>query len=127
MTATAEATYTAREIAAAAGIGPRTKKVVIRDEYGFNVSGQARRYADVLAILCRPDLTPDLPDRIHTVAYALRKCMTSARMAAESENRIAAYTPYQICAVVARVANECPETTIGGICDIWLLRHHTEL
>lgn len=115
------------DIARAAKIGPRTKKVEIRDEFGFVVSNGDRRYATVLAILARADLTPGLSSRIHTVAYALRKCMVSARMAATSENRIAAYSPYQICALVARIANECPETTIGGICDTWLLANHNDL
>jgi hypothetical protein len=118
---------TTSQIAKAAKISPRTKKVEIRDEYGFVVSNGDRRYATVLAVLSRTDLTPGLSSRIHTVAYALRKCMVSARMPATSENRIAAYTPYQICALVARIANECPETTIGGICDTWLLAHHEEL
>lgn len=114
-------------IARAAKIGPRTKRVEIRDEYGCVVSNGDRRYATVLAILSRSDLTPDLSQRVHTVAYALRKCMVSARMPATSENRIAAYSPYQICALVARIANECPEMTIGGICDTWLLANHNDL
>lgn len=124
MTATAEKPA---DIARAAKITPRTKKVEIRDEYGFVVSNGDRRYATVLAIIARSDLTPDLSSRIHTVAYALRKCMVSARMPATSENRIAAYSPYQICALVARIAAECTETTIGGICDTWLLANHESL
>lgn len=115
------------EIAQAAKITPRTKRVEIRDEYGSVASSGDRRYATVLAIIARSDLTPDLSTRIHTVAYALRKCMVSARMPASSENRIAAYSPYRICALVARIANECPETTIGGICDTWLLANHEGL
>jgi hypothetical protein len=120
-------TYTASALAKAAGISPRTKRVVIRDEFGFIISADSRRYATVLAILSRSDLTPGLDARIHTVAYAVRKCMTSGRMPADSENRIADYTPYQLCKLVARVAMECPETTIGGICDTWLMAHHRGL
>jgi hypothetical protein len=120
-------TITAKTIAKAAKIGTRTKRVEIRDEYGSVISGGARRYDTVLAILSRCDLTPGLDSRTRTVAYALRKCMVSARMPATSENRIADYSPYRICALVARIVNECPETTIGGICDTWLLQHHTEL
>lgn len=126
MQATAER-ITAKEIAKAARIAPRTKNVVIRDEYGFVISGGGRRYADVLAVLARSDLSPGASHRVHTVAYALRKCMVSGRMNAISENRIADYSPYQLCALVARIANECPETTIGGICDRWLLARHNEL
>ncbi|MFI7042609.1 hypothetical protein ACIBI0_38530 [Microbispora rosea] len=119
-------TMTAREIAKAIKVGPRTKKFVLRDEYGFEIRDESRHYAKVLAALSRSDMS-DLPSRIHTVAYALRKCMVSGRMNAESENRIARYTPYQLCALVARISEECPETTIGGICDGWLIRNHTSL
>jgi hypothetical protein len=127
MTTATEQPATAKDIARAAGIGPRTRKVTIRDEYGSVISGKQRRYADVLAVLSRSDFTPDLSSRVHTVAYALRKCMTSARMPAESENRIADYSPYRLCALVARISRECPEETIGGICDNWLMSHHNDL
>lgn len=120
-------TSTAKAIATAAKIGTRTKRVEIRDEYGFVISGEARRYDAVLALIARSDLTPDLDSRTHTVAYALRKCMVSGRMNAVSENRIAQYSPYQLCKVVARIVNECPETTVGGICDGWLLANHAGL
>jgi hypothetical protein len=120
----AMAQYTPRQVARAARIGPRTRKSAIRVRVEY--SGE-RDYAVILAYLCRSDLTPDLDARIHTVAYALRKCMVSGRMDATSENRIATYSPYRLCALIARIANECPETTIGGICDQWILAHHTDL
>lgn len=126
MTATIEASETTREIAKAIAVGPRTRKFILRDEYGFEIRDESRHYAKVLAALSRSDMS-DLPTRIHTVAYALRKCMVSGRMAAESENRIATYSPYQLCALVARIARECPETTIGGICDNWLIKNHANL
>lgn len=116
---------TTKTIASAAGIAPRTKRYALRDEYGVAYEGRA--YTHVLAALSRSDITPDLSQRIHTVAYALFKCMTSARMSAISVNRIATYSPYKLCALVARIAAECPETTIGGICDVWLIAHHTKL
>jgi hypothetical protein len=127
MTASTTTRYTAKDIAKAAGIGPRTKNVTIRDEYGFVISRNARRYDTVLAVLSRCDLTPDLDARIHRVAYALRKCMVSGRMPAVSENRIADYSPYRLCALVARIVAECPEDTIGGICDGWLMVNHNNL
>ncbi|MEU4575966.1 hypothetical protein [Nonomuraea sp. NPDC023979] len=129
MTATIETseTMTAREIAKAIRVGTRTRKFVLRDEYGLPIRTGARRYTDVLAALSNSDISPDLTFRMRTVAYALRKCMVSGRMDARSENRIADYSPYQLCALVARIARECPETTIGGICDVWLLDHHASL
>lgn len=116
---------TAREIAQAAGIGTRTRQFVLRDEFGMAYDG--RRYELVLAALSRSDRAPLLPSRVRTVAYALRKSMVSARMPSLSSARIAEYSPYQLCALVARIVRECPETTIGGICDGWIARHHHEL
>ncbi len=117
--------YTAKAVARAVGITPATRRFVLRDEYGLPYDG--RQYDLVLAALSRPDRTPTLDARLHTVAYALRKSMTSGRMPAASENRIAEYSPYQLCALVARVANDCLETTVGGICDGWIAAHHVEL
>ncbi|MGS2645893.1 hypothetical protein [Streptosporangium sp. G12] len=126
MTATITAeNMTAREIAKAIKIGTRTRKFSLTDEYGIAIS-EGRRYDHVLAALARSDKS-NLTTRIHTVAYALRKCMVSGRMNAASENRIATYTPYQLCRLVARIAKECPETTIGGICDGWLIANHASL
>lgn len=82
---------TTREIAKAAGIGTRTSKFVLRDS--DDTPYDSRRYDHVLAALSRSDKTPGLSARVHTVAYALRKSMTSARMPALSENRIGSYNP----------------------------------
>jgi hypothetical protein len=114
---------TTTAIARAAHIGPRTRLFVLNTpDQGPITDG--RRYDLVLAALCRSDITPTLSARTHTVAYALRKCMTSARMPATSVMRIADYSPYALCRLVAHIARECPETTIGGICDGWLMTNH---
>jgi hypothetical protein len=112
-------------MATALGIGPRTRSYVLRDQHGFAYDGQ--RYEMVLAALSRNDITPELSARVHTVAYALRKSMTSARMPATSVLRIAAYSAYQVCALVARIDRECPEETVGGICDGWIAANHGSL
>lgn len=124
MTATIEAsdTMTAREIAKAINVGTRTRKFEMRDLEGFWVSGQfsTPRYARVLNSLMRSDCS-DVTSRIRTVAMALYKSISTGRMNAVCSNLIQErYTPYQLCALVARIANECDETTIGGICDTWL-------
>lgn len=117
---------TATAIARAARISPRTRRFVLNTpDQGPITDG--RRHELVLAALCRADITPGLSARTHTVAYALRKCMMSARMPAESVSRIAEYSPYALCRLVARVAAECPETTTGGICDGWLMANHASL
>ena len=110
-------TITAAQVARAAGIGPRTSRFVMRDESGCPYDGG--RTDMVLATLARADRT-DLPAEMHTVAYAVRKSLVTARMGAVAASRLRAMSPYQVCALVARVAVECPETTTGGICDGWL-------
>jgi hypothetical protein len=129
MTATIEAseTMTAREIAKAIGVGTRTRKFVMRDQDGYVIySDGAPRYSMVLAALSRGDVS-DIPTRLHTVAYALLKCVSTGRMNPGTSLRIQSYTPYRLCALVARISRECPETTIGGICDVWLLDNHADL
>jgi hypothetical protein len=113
------------DIARAAGIAPRTKRYVLRDEYGYPHDGA--RYEHVLCAIMRSDITEGLPMKVRTVAIALHKSISTARMPAVPSLRIKAYTPYRLCALVARIANECPETTIGGICDRWIAQHHGEL
>lgn len=118
-------TVTARELAVAIGVSPRTKRFVLRDEYGLAYDG--RRAHLVLAALARSDKSPGLSAGLHTVAYALHKSITTARMNPTVAMRLCELSPYGICALVARVARECPETTTGGICDTWLPRHQHEL
>lgn len=113
------------DIARAAGIAPRTKRYVLRDEYGYAYDGG--RYEHVLCALMRSDKTDGLSFKVRTVAMALHKSISSARMNPVSSLRIQAYTPYQLCALVARIANDCPETTIGGICDRWIAANHKDL
>lgn len=123
---------TTRTLAAAIHVGPRTREFDIRDEYGFVVRDAGLRNERVLAALGRADLN-GMPDgeaksRCLTVAYALRKCIVTGRLNPAAALRITVdYTPYQVCALVARICRECPETTIGDICDTWLIRNHATL
>jgi hypothetical protein len=130
VTAVTESTdlMTSRQIAAALGIGTRTRNYVMRDREGYTILGACGlpRYQLVLSALSRSDVS-DVTTRVHTVAYALLKCVSTGRMHPVSSLRIQAYTPYRLCMLVARIAAECPETTIGGICDVWLLDNHTDL
>jgi hypothetical protein len=124
MTATIETseTMTAREIAKAIGVGTRTRKFEMRDLEGYTVMGQYSdpRYARVLNSLGRSDCS-DVTYRVRLVAIALYKSISTGRMNPVCSNLIKErYTPYQLCALVARIARECDETTIGGICDTWL-------
>ena len=109
---------TTAQVARSVGIGPRSKRFVLRDQDGTAYDGS--RTELVLAALSRSDKSPDLPAEVHTVAYAVRKSLVTARMRATFALRLREMSPYRICGLVARVACECPETTTGGICDEWL-------
>src|SRR5690349_1634361 len=90
------------EIAKAAGITPRTKRFVLRDEYGSTYSGS--RSEHVLTALQRTDLV-QLDHRTFTVACALRKCYVTGRMNVDLARRVREEkTPYQLCAMVAKIA-----------------------
>lgn len=119
---------TTRQIAKALRIGPRTRDYVMYDLEGYRILGQMEdpRYARVLNSLGRADIS-DVTFRIRLVAIALKKSIATGRMHPVSSTRIQAYTAYQLCALVARIARECPETTIGGICDGWLAANHASL
>ena len=111
---------TTAQVARSVGIGPRSKRFVLRDQDGIAYDGS--RTELLLAALSRSDKS-DLPAEVHTVAYAVRKSLTTARMQASAAVRLMAMPPYRVCALVAAVARECPETTTGGICDGWLPQH----
>lgn len=117
--------YTAKQIASALRISPRTKRFDIKDEYGLTISTD--RTTNVLSSLANSDRS-EVPCRIRTVAYALLKSIETARMNPVTSLRLRLETsPYQVCERVARIANQCPEQEIGGICDVWLPAHHAEL
>ncbi len=125
-TAGAGELVSALQLARAIGVSGGTRKFTLCDPK-TSLPYEGQRFDHVLAALSRSDITPDLSARVHTVAYALRKCIVSARMDSTSALRIMGYKPYDLCRLVARIANECPETTIGGICDVWLLANHASL
>lgn len=112
-------------LARAISVTPSTKRFELRDADGIRYDGG--RADLVLAALSRSDKTPELPAHAHTVAYAIRKSLVTARMNAVAAGRLTAMTPYAVCKLVATVIRECPETTTGGICDGWLPAHINRL
>lgn len=118
----------AKDIAAAAGISPRTKNFVLRDEYGFPYDGG--RADHVLTALQRTDLV-QLDRRTFTVACALRKCYATGRMNVELARRVREQkTPYQLCAMVAKIAElwEGDESQgVGDLADILINRWADQL
>jgi len=111
---------TTAQVARSVGIGPRTKRFTLTDRDGIAYDGS--RTELILAALSRSDKS-ELAAEVHTVAYAVRKSMVTARMNATAAMRLRGMSPYRVCALVATVARECPETTTGGICDEWLPQH----
>ena len=73
------AQISASQVARSVGIGPRSKRFVLRDGDGIAYDGG--RSELILAALSRPDKS-DLPADVHTVAYAVRKSLVTARMRA---------------------------------------------
>lgn len=117
---------TARQIAQAAGIAPRTTRFVLRDEFGIAYDGP--RSSHVLAAIGRSDKTPKLPGGVHKTAYAIWKCFSTARMNLELARRVREdYSPYQLCVLVAQVYNANPDASIGELADFWINSHATEL
>lgn len=127
MNTTTVAQVKASDIARAAHISPRTKRFVLRDEYGYAYDGT--RTEHVLAAFQRSDHTPDIDSRTRTVALGLWKCYITGRMNVELARRVREqYTPHQLCALLARIANEYQgEPTIGMLADTWVNQHATEL
>ncbi len=82
---------TTRDVARSVRIAPRTKRFVLRDEYGCRYDG--RQAELILAALSRSDRSEGLDTETRTVAYALRKSITTGRMSAAVANRICELTP----------------------------------
>jgi hypothetical protein len=115
---------TTAQIAKAAGIAPRTKNFVLRDEYGFALDGG--RTIHVLAAIQKVDI---MDQRTKVAALALFKCYTTGRMNAELARRVREqYSPYQLCGLVVKIAENYDGTpTIGDLADFWINAHRDEL
>jgi hypothetical protein len=126
MTSTELQGITARTIAASAGIAPRTKRFILRDEYDLAYDGG--RTEHVLAALSRSDKTPGLGQHTRKVAYSIYKCLTTGRMNPTLSLRIQGYSPYRVCALVAKVASTTEESIqIGELADDWINQHADQL
>ncbi|MFF4026934.1 hypothetical protein ACFYY5_29200 [Nocardia elegans] len=116
-------TATAAQIAKAAGIAPRTKHFVLRDEYGFALNGG--RTEHVLTAIQRVD---GIDQRTRVAASALFKCYTTGRMNIDLARRVREqYSPYQLCGLVVKIANAYDGVpTIGDLADFWINEHRNE-
>ena len=121
---------TTAQIAKAAGIAPRTKRFVLRDEYGIAYDGS--RTEHVLSAVARHDLTPNLDQATHIAARAAVKAITTGRMNPTLANRMQQFTPYQVCKVVAYIvgtygAQKLITDSVGPVADYWLNEHSDEI
>jgi hypothetical protein len=122
---------TTREIAAAAGISPRSRQVRVDDTMAMIELSDMSRSEAVLAVLASHKFNgiPAGPrkNRCAVVARALLKAMTTARLNPGATMRINGYTPWQVCSLVERISRDCPETHLGMMCDVWICQNHTSL
>lgn len=122
---------TVREIAAAAGIGPRSRQVRVDDPMAMTELRDMPRGKAVLMVLSSHPFNR-MPagyrkNRCVVVAGALLKAMSTARLNPSVTMRINGYTPWQVCTLVERISRDCPETQLGMICDVWVCRNHQDL
>ena len=122
---------TVREIASAAGVGPRTREVRVDDRVAMTDLRDMPRSEALLAVLASHQLNR-MPagfrkDRCGVVARALLKAMSTARLSPVATSRIRGYSPWQVCQLVERISRECPECELGMMCDVWICRNHESL
>ena len=130
MTAT-QTTITAREIAAVVGIAPRTKRFEAIGNDGLPVFliGEAERWEHVIsAIRLARTERQALDMRTYIIACAVSKWINTARANPTAAMKVRAKTPYQVCAMVARISELFEgDVTIGELADFWLNEHAEEL
>ncbi|MEU7631673.1 hypothetical protein AB0C34_17045 [Nocardia sp. NPDC049220] len=122
-------TVTAAQIAKAARIAPRTKRFVLRDEYGFAYDGN--RTEHVLAAIGSVHHTPDLDQATHIAARALYKCFTTGRMNIQLASDVRQRSPYQLCKMIAHIVNGVGADallaySVGPVADYWINEHRDE-
>jgi hypothetical protein len=122
---------TVREVAGAAGVGPRSKEVRVDDLTVMYELRDMPGSEAVLAVLSSHQFNR-MPagfrkNRCCVVARALLKAMSTARLSPVATSRIRGYTPWQVCQLVGRISRECPEPELGMMCDVWICRSHESL
>jgi hypothetical protein len=122
---------TAREIAGAAAVGPRSKEIWVDDRTAMTELRAMPGSDAVLAVLASHQFNR-MPagfrkNRCGVVARALLKAMSTARLSPVATTRIRGYTPWQVCKLVERISRDCPETQLGMMRDVWICRNHESL
>lgn len=120
------------QIAKAAGIAPRTKRYAALDADGFPLffDGEVDRWEQVLHGIRTARIDRQAVDmQTYITVVAVLKAMNTARINVFLARRIREqYTPYQLCALVARITRDAGDgATIGYLADEWINQHAEEL
>jgi hypothetical protein len=125
------ATFTARQIAETVNIAPRTKRFEAIGADGLPVFmiGEAERWEHVISAIRLARTERSLLDvRTYTIACAVWKWINTGRANPTAAMKVRARSPYQVCALVARISELFEgDVTVGELADFWLNRHAEEL
>lgn len=122
---------TARQIASTVGIAPRTKRfeAVGADGLPVFMTGEAERWEHVIsAIRLARTERRELDTRTYTIACAIWKWINTGRANPTAAMKVRARSPYQVCALVARISELFEgDVTVGELADFWINEHAEEL
>jgi hypothetical protein len=121
----------AQDVAKAVGIAPRTKRFEAIGADGLPVFmiGEAERWEHVIsAIRLARTERGELDVRTYTIACAIWKWINTGRANPTAAMKVRARSPYQVCALVARISGLFEgEPTVGELADFWINKHAEEL
>jgi hypothetical protein len=124
-------TVKTQDIAKAVCIAPRTKRFEAIGVDGLPVFmiGEAERWEHVIsAIRLARTERRELDMRTYIVALAITKWINTGRANPTAATKVRARSPYQVCALVARISELFEgEPTVGELADFWINEHAEEL
>ncbi len=125
------ATVKTQDVAKAVGIAPRTKRFEVIGADGLPVFmiGEAERWEHVIsAIRLARTERKALDMRTYIIACAIWKWINTGRANPTAAMRVRAMSPYQVCALVAKISATFEgDPTIGELADFWINEHVGEL
>lgn len=122
---------TTQDIAKAVGIAPRTKRfeAIGMDGLPVFMVGEAERWEHVISAIRLARTERKMLDmRTYIVALAVAKWINTGRANPTAAMKVRARSPYQVCALVARISELFKgDPTIGELADFWINEHAEEL
>jgi hypothetical protein len=110
-----------RDVAAAIGVSRDTIEFDLTDGYGYTYAGPAMH--KVLAALARPDVTPTLSGRVHTVATGLLAAVQDERL---PSTILTDRSPFETVALVTYLCGVAEGEMPWHITE-WVICHHATL